>query len=47
MGLRLTSAPLAEEMLAAFLQTSMDEDEAPTIARVDGGSMKIPRRRHR
>ena len=35
MGLRLTSAPLAEEMLAAFLEAVMDEGEAPMIARVE------------
>jgi len=35
MGLRLTSAPLAEEMLTAFLETSVDAGEAPTIARIE------------
>lgn len=35
MGLRLTSVPLAEEVLAAFLQAHVDDDEAPTIARVE------------
>jgi ribose 5-phosphate isomerase B len=41
MGLRLTSAPLAEEMLAAFLQTSVDEDEAPRIARVEAETRSL------
>jgi ribose 5-phosphate isomerase B len=35
MGLRLTTAPLAEEMLAAFLGSSMDEGEEETVARVE------------
>jgi ribose 5-phosphate isomerase B len=35
MGLRLTSAPVAEEMLAAFLGASADEGEAAMIAKVE------------
>jgi len=35
MGLRLTSAPLAEEMVTAFLQTSADQEETATIAKVE------------
>ncbi len=34
MGLRLTSAAVAKEMLEAFLSTAPDPDEAPTIARL-------------
>ena len=36
LGLRLTSAPLAEELLAAFLDTGVDPDEVATIARLRG-----------
>ncbi len=35
LGLRLTSEPVAREMLDAFLSTDPDPDEAATIARVD------------
>jgi ribose 5-phosphate isomerase B len=35
MGLRLTSAPLAEEMLEAFLEASLDDGEAAMIAKVE------------
>jgi ribose 5-phosphate isomerase B len=35
LGLRLTTAPLAEEMLAAFLETSVDDGEQATISRVE------------
>ncbi len=38
LGLRLTTAPLAEEMLTSFLQTAVDDEEATTIARVEPGS---------
>lgn len=34
-GLRLTSAPIAEELLAAFLDSSMDDGEGPTVAKVE------------
>jgi ribose 5-phosphate isomerase B len=42
MGLRLTSVTVAEEMLAAFFQTPADENEAPTIARVEPRSVSSP-----
>lgn len=35
LGLRLTSAVVAGEVLAAFLGTDPDPDEGPTIARVE------------
>lgn len=35
MGLRLTTPPLAEEMLAAFLETAVGDGEAATIAKVE------------
>jgi len=35
LGLRLTSAPLAEEMLAAFLSTPADQGEAVTVSTVE------------
>jgi len=34
MGLRLTSAEVASEILAAFLDTEADPTEAPTLARL-------------
>lgn len=37
LGLRLTSAAVAEEILEAFLTTSADPDEAPLVARVEPG----------
>lgn len=35
LGLRLTSVPLAEEMLEAFLTTAVDAEEAATIGSVE------------
>lgn len=35
LGLRLLSAPVAEEILAAFLTTPVDEDERATILAVE------------
>jgi ribose 5-phosphate isomerase B len=35
LGLRLTTEPVAEEMLAAFLDTAADDGEAATIASVE------------
>ena len=43
LGLRLTTVPLAEEMLTAFLQTSVDDEETSTIARVEPGHTHRPR----
>jgi len=37
LGLRLTSAPLAEEMLSAFLGTAVDDGEGAMITRVEPG----------
>lgn len=34
-GLRLTSGPVAQEMIEAFLATAPDEDELPVVARVE------------
>ncbi|HEY3144225.1 MAG TPA: RpiB/LacA/LacB family sugar-phosphate isomerase [Acidimicrobiales bacterium] len=34
-GLRLTSLPVADEMLDAFLTTEVDESEAPNFERLD------------
>lgn len=38
LGLRLTSAVVAQEVVDAFLSTEVDADEVPAIARVEPGS---------
>jgi ribose 5-phosphate isomerase B len=37
MGLRLTTTPLAEEMLDAFLGTDVDDDERTNVGRLEPG----------